>query len=813
MRADTACAFLCTDANFIEWYSAAGCQQLAIVGEMGSGKSVSMGFLVDELHRRNRLQLPQPKICYHYCQNGASGEAAHMFCMLILSLLEQLPGLKKLFFEWYKGILASGLPDPAGNFKTLEAWLQSTLDTLDRPLIFAIDGLDECDGQSRGQLLASLKAISENTPSLKLLVSTRPEEVILKQLEGMSKIVMESNPERDRLIAEKIVETRLPDLTDEVKALVIHALSGSAKGSAIWTRMTVELIDKRRITAPDPMRAFLDKMQQPRELWELYANVYSRYTGKDSENHILATTALEVLAVARRPLSMLELGWAAALGAADETTQTVNDLSKLVDYKRVMSLIHPFVARVDFADPTKRQVKLVHQSVKEFVVGSPILHGSRRADLSGSGSRSTAAVQQQCIKRLEAGLLAICVRYLLLNEIGNTTIFSEEYSHFEELPQGVDLFTDNLVPTEVDLHCSWGDWERDMMHFDPTERGFGELFIYASCHWPEHLAAVSAETLLPSLADMEILCRAGSMRLHNWIAQNCRPACAIQPRFEFDSPLYDPLSITCLFGSDAMLQRVVGGSDLAGPGVAFLPSPVMKAVDQTLQWAEVSRLKLLWESQPGQQQIRELEFFSLVLSQWSKSPSQRHRAGWDGVFALLDDVYDKMVEGQWGRALVNKAIVVGCLPVVVHLFEAAQSRPSLLKELLDIPQGQNGLVGSAVLGNHVEILEYLLGQQGMKAHVRHRNAREENVLHLASRFCNPAVFVMLVPLLLDCMHQRDMQGETVFDRIVGSGAASGDRCEAVSILLAAMKSVFSEQQLEDWGGAELCRLADNEGTS
>lgn len=155
---------------------------------------------------------------------------------------------------------------------------------------FAIDGLDECDGQSRGQLLASVKAISENTPSLKLLVSTRPEEVILKQLEGMSKIVMESNPERDRLIAEKIVETRLPDLTDEVKALVIYALSGSAKGSAIWTRMTVELIDKRRITAPDPMRAFLDKMQQPRELWELYANVYSRYTGKDSENHSLGSS-------------------------------------------------------------------------------------------------------------------------------------------------------------------------------------------------------------------------------------------------------------------------------------------------------------------------------------------------------------------------------------------------------------------------------------------------------------------------------------------------------------------------------------------
>jgi len=41
----------------------------------------------------------------------------------------------------------------------------------------------------------------------------------------------------------------------------------------------------------------------------------------------------------------------------------------------------------------------------------------------------------------------------------------------------------------------------------------------------------------------------------------------------------------------------------------------MKAVEQTLQWANVSRLRLLWESKPGQQQIREPEFFWLVLRQ------------------------------------------------------------------------------------------------------------------------------------------------------------------------------------------------------
>lgn len=58
--------------------------------------------------------------------------------------------------------------------------------------------------------------------------------------------------------------------------------------------------------------------------------------------------------------------------------------------------------------------------------------------------------------------------------------------------------------------------------------------------------------------------------------------------------------------------------------------------------------------------------------------------GWDGVFALLDDVCDEMVGDQRGRIVLSKAIVVGCLPVVQRLFEAARSRPALMTELGDM---------------------------------------------------------------------------------------------------------------------------------
>jgi hypothetical protein len=65
------------------------------------------------------------------------------------------------------------------------------------------------------------------------------------------------------------------------------------------------------------------------------------------------------------------------------------------------------------------------------------------------------------------------------------------------------------------------------------------------------------------------------------------------------------------------------------------------------------------------------------------------------------------------------------------------------------------LIGEAVLGNHVEVVEYLSGQQGIEAHLQYRNSRGENVLHLASGLCNPAMFRFLVFRFREGVHQTD----------------------------------------------------------
>ncbi|MBE3044362.1 hypothetical protein IMZ48_17705, partial [Candidatus Bathyarchaeota archaeon] len=338
------------------------------------------------------------------------------------------------------------------------------------------------------------------------------------------------------------------------------------------------------------MSRFLDEQTLPRSLSDLYEALLSRCTSNDPENHDIATTALKLLAVARRPLTVLELSWAAALGTTREVT-TVPGLSQHVDHQRLMSLIQPFVSRVDFSDLNKRQVRLVHQSVKEFIIsnyasGRP--HPQDQAVPAPANGPPTPA--DRGVENMESHMLNICVRYLLLDEIDEIYLFSEEQVALENLPQTSNLFDDDEGPVEYDGNCSWEAWEEDMIHYDPTERGLGELFVYASCHWVHHFGAITRDPL-PDLARIETLCRAGSTRLRNWIEQNCRPDCAINPRYEFDSSLYDPLSITSMYGSEAMLRHVLATSDFRPD--SFQHHPWRETTIQIVRWGDLSRLRIL----------------------------------------------------------------------------------------------------------------------------------------------------------------------------------------------------------------------------
>jgi hypothetical protein len=179
------------------------------------------------------------------------------------------------------------------------------------------------------------------------------------------------------------------------------------------------------------------------------------------------------------------------------------------------------------------------------------------------------------------------------------------------------------------------------------------------------------------------------------------------------------------------------------------------------------------------------------MKQWSIS--NKHCQDWDVVFDLVDDVLDILVKERWGNELLCIAASMGCMPIIRRLMDRAQHKAELRAELLRGSQHEpqtmsfgkpvHQSIGEAVLENHVNVVEYLLGQQGIEAHLQHRNSRGENVLHLASRLCNPAMFQLLVPRFKEGMHQTDDQKDTVLVRIIMNSSASRDRYESARILL------------------------------
>ncbi|KAF6799482.1 ankyrin repeat protein [Colletotrichum sojae] len=753
LRADSACEFLLEKPEFKSWYRAFDSQQLAIIGATGSGKSVMMSFLIDELCRRRNHQLPQPMILYHYCQNDETGHALYILSSLILSLLEQCVGLKKPFFDWYKRDLLAGNFEPSTNIQKLAGFFQRTVEQLDRPLYLVIDALNECDAGSRNILHQLLRGLSQKTSGLKVVLSSRPWADILDQLEGVPKIDVVTDTGRDRVIARKTVETRLAPLDADTKQLVVDRLSASAQGSAIWTKMTVEVIAAHKIRAPRRMKKFLDNLPQPRKLSELYAGLFLRCAGEEPEAQNMAATALEILGAARRRLSILELAWAVALGTADPGVKTVAEVAELADVQGFMALIQPFVARIDFDDLKKQQVVVVHQSAKEFILND--LASSRPGphvaeNLAAPGGKPAAPSIPTGPENI---IFNICVRYLLLDEINRVPLFSDEQIAIQELPPDLNLFSDDNDATAYTTDCSWEYYEEGMTRYDPADRGFGEFFVYASCHWINHFGSVTEP--LPDLKLVEKLCQAGSTRLHNWTSQNSRPNCVLQPRFDFDGSLYDPLSITSLYGSEEMLLRMIEVAELESP--SFLANTVRLAVDQVLRWGDLRRLRTLFFGRGTGGHIQNLNFFRRVIDSWRFS-NTKYRQDWDAAFDIVNDI-------------------PGILDV--DLREELLREPQRRSRSLNHQAHQS--IGEAVLAGHSGVLEYLLRQDGIETHLRHRNANGENVLHLASVQCDPAMFRALALRFPDGTSRKDCQDRTPLMRVVENVSALQNRMEPAKL--------------------------------
>ncbi|KAL8707336.1 MAG: hypothetical protein Q9225_007773, partial [Loekoesia sp. 1 TL-2023] len=786
LRASDACKWIVADSKFLEWYNAPISEQLVIFGNMGCGKTIITAHIIEELIHLNKHRFPRPLICYHYCVDNETGRVLYIYSSLILQLLDQQEGLKVEFDKWYDNTKKSQHLDAAQSPIELGNFFSRCVETLNRELFVVIDGLDECDNESQKELVTLLDSLAKRTPRLKVFFSSRPQEGIESLLQGSIEIRWVPTRERDAIIVGHTVERCLRGFSAAIHSLVIERLSELAHGSAIWVKLTVELIQKRKIQAIGPMKMFLADIPSPAALSQLYAKLLTHLVGGDSDNQQLASNALEILAVARRPLSILELGWAIALNDPCVEVQTVEALRDYVDEKRALSLLQPFLSQIDFQDVKKNQVKLVHHSLKELIL--------REAPSNWARSQNSANERhvQQRQPKLEAALLRICVRYLLLDDFDQNDLFSEEgetAQRLQELP-GFGLFDNFDDGQQLDSSEKNGGLENKQeakqLYYDPSERGFGAFFVYASCFWVDHFK-VSAPEFLPDTLDIVTLCKAKSKRLQNWNGQNCRPECTVMPKFDSDSDFLDPLVIVSLYGSEIALRKLLQAHDVGSK--EFLIDSVEETIRQIVRRRDISRLKILFRDTQVGSRVRTFGFFCQIMQVWAHSDRDRDSREWVGLFDLVVEIFDVLIREEWGNEFLCVAVSYGCLPIVERLFVEAARNPAMRNELLRDPQrdcnrpDHHQSVGEAVWHNRVDVLRYLLQQDGIEIHLRHRDSNGYNVLHKVARYCNPEVVSLLVSHFREGVNQADNVGETPLSHVVFTSVSTAGRIESAKILL------------------------------
>ncbi|KFA71991.1 hypothetical protein S40288_08082 [Stachybotrys chartarum IBT 40288] len=771
-----ACQWLIEEPTFRAWYNNTITKPLVIYGDMGCGKTVSMSFLIEHVQQLIESQIPHPMICYHYCRDDETGNDLYIFSSLLQQLMHQQPRLKVQFFRWLDNHPKSR-PSPTQDPELLTKFFFDSAKDLGRPLYIVIDGLDECENAARNRLIASLKDHSAANPKIRVCLSSRYRKEIQDLLVGSSEIRIRADSSRDSTIVSHLVKKQLSFEEDETRDFVISRLSELAKGSAIWIQMAVDLLQSYPTDAPGDFEVYLRDDLPKSELSDLYAKLFSQVTQNLQPNKKTLTDALEILAVAERPLSITELGWAVAQRGSGAKATTVQSLKKFVSTKKFLGFISPFISNIDFEAKDKYQIRLAHQSIRQMVLQTSPMQWAQLRD----SDIASDEVNFQRRSELHGMLVRACVRYCLMPDLEDKELFTEEQDQaqtFDDMP-GMDVFDDEEEDKAGDAPCedhvSLNKTEEQT--FDPSDRGFGGFFTYASCYWLHHLRRAKEEHGL-ALSDILALTTAGTRKSQNWWDQYYRPDCTLKPDESQSRPgSLETLSIVFVFGSETLALELLGMLVQQSDAESVLEQK-KNAVDDLIRLGELHRLPLLISYSPDEDLKSCMDLFGKVMRYWAQAHQEMTKESekrFEAIFNHMAGAFGIMVQQEWGNHMLCLAASYGCIPMLRRLFTAAALDPELKAEILRSPHRDEGRsktavyhqsVGDAAWNGHGDTVAFLLEQDGIDAHLHYVDIVGNNVFHKATRYGDVEMFRLLVSRFPEGVNHRNNDGDTPLQMLV-----------------------------------------------
>jgi hypothetical protein len=300
--------------SFVDWEDPAASSLLWINGQAGTGKTMLLIGIIQELTNKHLSSPEAPDLSYFFCQGTNdqldNGTAAlrGLVWLLVLQQPHLITHLRKAYRPSGEKVF-----DGTFAFQTLSELLKWMLEDEElNPVFLIIDALDECDEKTRPLLIDTVLSTNRTPSKVKWLVSSRPLPEIEINMTGArtsTKRVLkldEHNLERpiNAYIDYKVVQLRDKGHDKDPVDAAAAKLRERAGNTFLWVWLVCkELMGARDRAWPGILKTV------PDDLTELYNYLFERIeTLKrkiDSEDckRVLAAATL-----AYRPLTLSEVG-------------------------------------------------------------------------------------------------------------------------------------------------------------------------------------------------------------------------------------------------------------------------------------------------------------------------------------------------------------------------------------------------------------------------------------------------------------------------------------------------------------------------
>lgn len=380
-----------------EWKDRDISSTLVYKGKLGSGKSVLLANIVDDLniHVQNR-NIP---VTYFFCRHDIDESLKTRTILGSLARQLLLGSIPDNVVSDFNGRPPSVLDDDE-----IVLLLQRALEPTFRAY-FVLDGVDECDRDERKTLCHHLHRL-QKIFALQVCFSFRIEadtdqELDLGTFVNCSVLTIpENNPDIDGYIyseLERRIESRQLALGNPTIALEIRdALQEGAHGMFLWVTLQIDSLCFAE--TDEAIRIALQNL--PKDLPETFLRILQRSQKKTGSHH--QKRILELCAIACRPLSTEELREALSV----EPGNTNWDPSRLInDIYKVLSCCGSLIV-VDEEDST---VRLVHHSLKQFMLG-------------GFGKQADITSTEECANEVMADIITTYMNYGIFDNQVSTIV-------------------------------------------------------------------------------------------------------------------------------------------------------------------------------------------------------------------------------------------------------------------------------------------------------------------------------------------------------------------------------------------------------